>query len=215
MRELIKTFIPTANLISKTFGCEVVLHDIAVPQNSVVFVAGEVTGREVGQSFDHLVTQVLLSRDFKDDFRANYYFVASNGKRVKSSTSLIRDEKGEVIGALCVNIDVSAHEAAFRMLGEFLGEGFAGSESGVNFAHGSKKEPEDVMQIVKNLIDKIIGDAQPQNLKKDEKKELVRFMDKKGIFAIKGVIDTVAVRMGVSKVTIYGYMDEIKKQEKL
>ena len=215
MHEIIKTFIPTANLISRTFGCEVVLHDIAVPQNSVVFVAGEVTGREVGQSFDHLVTQVLLSRDFKDDFRVNYYFVASNGKRVKSSTSLIRDEKGEVVGALCVNIDVSAHEAAFRMLGEFLGEGFESSESGVNFAHGSKKEPDDVMQIVENLIDKIIGDAQPQNLKKDEKKELVRFMDKKGIFAIKGAIDTVAARMGVSKVTIYGYMDEIKKQEKL
>ena len=40
--------------------------------------------------------------------------------------------------------------------------------------------------------------------------ELVKFMDEKGIFLVKGAIDKVAARLGVSKVTIYSYLDEAK-----
>ena len=76
MHPILKAFIPTANLIQKSspFACEVVLHDLSHPQHSVVYVAGDVTGRKVGQSFDHLVSDVLNSKNFKDDYVANYCF---------------------------------------------------------------------------------------------------------------------------------------------
>lgn len=209
MHYLIQAFIPVANLISRTFGssCEVVLHDISTPKNSVVYVVGDVTGRQVGQSFDHLITEVILSKDFKDDCTANYYFTALNGREIKSSTALIRDEKGDVVGAICVNIDISAHKEALKILNEFLPSKGVFKSSDV-----SQGEPEDIMQIVENLVEKIIGEKQAKKLRKDEKKELVKFMDKKGIFAIKGAIDMVANRLNVSRVTIYGYIDEIKKE---
>lgn len=207
MHPLISAFIPTAKLVASSLGgaCEVVLHDITTPQNSVVFVAGDVTGRRVGQSFDHLVTQVILSKDFKDDFRANYYFTASNGKRIKSSTSLIRDEKGDVVGAFCVNIDVGLIGEAFKFLNAFL-PGFDGEQE------DKSEQTDDIMQILQNLIDKIIGESDAATLKKDEKKELVEFMEKKGVFSVKGAIDMVANRLKVSRVTIYSYLDEIKKR---
>lgn len=40
--------------------------------------------------------------------------------------------------------------------------------------------------------------------------ELVKFMDEKGVFLVKGAIEKVAGIMGVSKVTIYSYLDEAK-----
>ena len=40
--------------------------------------------------------------------------------------------------------------------------------------------------------------------------EIVKFMDEKGNFLVKGAIDQVAARMGVSKVTVYSYLDEAK-----
>ena len=40
--------------------------------------------------------------------------------------------------------------------------------------------------------------------------DLRAFMDEKGIFLVKGAIDKVAARLGVSKVTIYSYLDEAK-----
>lgn len=212
MHYLIKAFIPTANLIAKTFGssCEVVLHDITKPKNSVVYVAGSVTGRQIGQSFDHLITQVILSKDFKDDFTANYYFTAANGKRIKSSTSLIRDENAEAIGAVCINIDISLASELFKIFGEFLGDkDVLQSEQSSNEIAQST---EDIVKIVENLIDKIIGQRDTQGLKKDEKKELVRFMEQRGIFAVKGAFDMVATRLNISKVSVYAYIDEIRKQ---
>ena len=111
MNPVLETYIPMAKLISKTFGnhCEVIIHDFSNPQNSVVYTENNtVTNRVVGESFtEYFVTEVLLSRKFNHDCSANYMMDGKNGKKIKSSTALIRDTGGKVIGALCVNIDLS------------------------------------------------------------------------------------------------------------
>jgi predicted transcriptional regulator YheO len=38
----------------------------------------------------------------------------------------------------------------------------------------------------------------------------VSFLNEKGLFLIKGAIDELASSLKVSKVTIYGYLDELK-----
>ena len=204
MHPILKAFIPTANLIQKSspFACEVVLHDISNPQRSVVYVAGDVTGRKVGQSFDHLVSEVLNSKNFKDDYVANYFFTKDE-KLVKSSTAFIRDEAGEIIGAICVNVDASVAKSLFEVAGNFL-------KTSENEPHD--KQNDDVMQIVLNLIDKIIAKNEGKKLKKEQKLELVGFMNEKGIFSIKGAIEVVAAKLNVSKITIYGYLDQLKKK---
>jgi predicted transcriptional regulator YheO len=110
MNTILQQYIPVAEVIAKSFGhdCEVVLHDLTVPQSSVVYtVNNHVTGRQVGQSFNHLVTDVLLSQNFTNDFSANYYFHSDDGRLIKSSTLLIRDQDKKVMGALCINIDTT------------------------------------------------------------------------------------------------------------
>jgi predicted transcriptional regulator YheO len=95
MNRLLEKFIPTAHIIADTFGkdCEVVIHDLTIPQKTVVYtVNNHVTGRQIGQSFDHLITHVLLSQNFTDDFSSNYYFYTEDNRLIKSSTSLIRGE---------------------------------------------------------------------------------------------------------------------------
>ena len=68
-----------------------------------------------------------------------------------------------------------------------------------------------VMEIVDDLIDKIIDQDSVNNLKRKDKLEVIQFMDEKGVFLIKGAIDKVAERLNISKVTVYSYLDEIKK----
>ncbi len=80
----LEKFIPIANLIASTFGknCEVVIHDLTTPQKSVVYtVNSHVTGREIGQTFDHLIKNVLLSKNFKNDYVANYLHEDLSGKK--------------------------------------------------------------------------------------------------------------------------------------
>ncbi|QZY56166.1 helix-turn-helix transcriptional regulator [Crassaminicella profunda] len=208
INEALNGYIPIANLIAKTFGenCEVVIHDLSVPQNSVIYaVNNHVTGRTIGQSFDHLVKQVLLSRNFHGDYTANYMTTTKDGKEIKSSTSLIRNANGEVIGALCVNYDLEAMKDMKKFLDDFL---HVEEEEQIT----NDVEPfEHVMEIVDDLIDKIVGNVNVDDLKRKDKISLIHFMEKKGIFLMKGAIEKVASKLNISKVTVYSYLDEIKK----
>ena len=205
----LRRYIPVADMIAKTFGdqCEVIIHDLSMPQASVVYaVNNQVTGREIGQSFDHLVRNVILAKDFANDYKANYLTNTLDQRRIKSSTALIRDGRNKVIGALCINYDLKPLEDVEKFLKGFLNV----QESSVE----KEIEPfEHVVEIVDELIDKIISDVNPDNLKRRDKIELIQFMERKGIFLMKGSIEKVADKLNISKVTVYSYLDEIKKQK--
>jgi len=210
MNPILKAYIPVANIIVKTFGknCEVVLHDLTQPKKSVIYAANvDVTGRQIGQSFDHLIKMVLLNKDFKDDYVVNYFFETNEGKKIKSSSALIRDADGEVIGMLCINYDLTLS----NLLQEEL-DGFFGNISETKEIKESEEYDlnQDVISIIDNLIDKIVKDTDVSQLTRKDSLEIIRFMDEKGIFLVKGSIDKVASYMGVSKVTIYSYLDTVR-----
>lgn len=203
-------YVAMADMIGDSFGhkCEAVIHDLTKPENSVVYVAnGIITKREIGQSFDHLVKQVILSKNFKNDYRSNYTFTA-NGKEIKSSTALIRDENEDVIGAFCINFEVED----FRKISSFLN---------IFLTENEKDETPDeelqasefgtVEEIIDNLIDNTIGTVDVTLLKKKDNIRLITFMLEKGIFLAKGSVEKVAEKLQISPVTVYAYLDKIKK----
>jgi len=208
MHPILKSYIPVANMITQTFGksCEVVLHDLTQPESSVVYVAnGTVTGRQEGQSFNHLIRQVLLSKNFKNDCTINYVFETEQGLKIKASSSLIRDLQDEVIGMLCINCDLTLSYLKQQEL--------------IDFLPGNKEEPptskdespdQNVTSILDHLIENILTNSNIGNQKRKNNVEVIRFMDEKGVFLVKGAIDKVASSMGLSKVTIYSYLDEVR-----
>ena len=210
IKPILAQYIPIAEVIARTFGdgCEVVLHDLENPRQSVVYTANNtVTGRQVGQSFDRLVPQVILSDDLDNDMVTNYYFRTAEGKLVKSSTVLLRDFDGKVVGAMCINLATTPITRQVEWLQALLPGIGEESPSG---QEGAADEVSHVSQVVTDLIDKIIGDKDVSRLRREEKLELIRFMDQKGIFLMKGAVDQVGSRMGISRVTVYSYIDEVR-----
>lgn len=41
--------------------------------------------------------------------------------------------------------------------------------------------------------------------------EIVRRLDERGVFLVKGSVDIVSTKLNISKYTIYNYLDQIKK----
>jgi predicted transcriptional regulator YheO len=206
----INKYIAVAEAIAQTFGknCEVVLHDLTNPQSSAIYVVnGHVTGRKVGQSFHHLITQVLLSNKFQNDFVANYRTETADNKMIKSTTALIRNPMGEVIGALCINYDLSHFEALKDIIIDF-----SQFEQGSGSVQDSAVPYDNVREIVDKLIDRIIDKERVDEMDRNQKLQLVKFMNDKGVFLIKGSVEKVADLLKVSKVTMYSYLDEVKKQ---
>ena len=198
MNPFIAQFVPVADLIAQTFGpdCEVVLHDLSTPQKSVVYtVNNQVTGRQLGQSFDRLVPQVMVSRELENDVVSNYYFRTAQGKLIRSSTALLRDGSGGVVGAICVNLDTTPVTRQLEWLQGFL---------------PGREEPGPAMEGTASGGPAHVGDMVISRLHREEKLELIRVMDRRGIFLMKGAVDQVGARMGISRVTVYSYIDEAR-----
>ena len=77
IRPALAPYVPLARMLAQTFGqdCEVVLHDLDCPEHSVVHVENpSVTGRQVGQSFDQLVRQVIQKITVEDAETIHIHF---------------------------------------------------------------------------------------------------------------------------------------------
>lgn len=214
MNPALENYVAVANMIADTFGnhCEVILHDFSIPQNSVVYTRNNVvTNRQVGESFtEYFVKEVLLSRKFKDDVSSNYVMKGADGQTIKSSTVLIRDQAEKVIGSLCVNIDISCMKELMEKFTSMMGLEELEEEAEKDTGEEVAVLP-NIQEIVDDIIEHTIGNQNIEGMSRDQKIDRIRFMNEKGLFLIKGAADKVAERMNISKVTVYSYLDEIRK----
>lgn len=205
MNQLLNPYIPLMDMLGATFGqdCELVLHDLADPEHSVVYVVnGEVTGRKVGQGIEHLVREMLHAGGTSQDFAVNDYF-RKKGKLIRSSSLFIRDEKHSLIGALCINLDTTRITQQIDFLKGFLPEPLQEKKTEVPQNH--------VEDVVLSLIDKILDGCDVRLLTREERLDKIRFMEQRGIFQVKGSVEQVAERLGITKVTVYSYLDAVRK----
>ncbi len=214
-------YFSVAELIARTFpDAEVVLHDLSLPQHSVIYVAnGTVTGRKVGQTFHHLIEKAVFAGNPEDGVVDNYTF-QKDGRQIRSSSLLIRNEQKELIGALCINIDTTQASALLSLAQGLLTGRRADTNLKSKALHGSseqscpvaveKSNEESVRQFVNNMVDSMIHELELEGKHtKEDRLELIRFMDERGVFLVKGSMEYVAGKLGLSKVTLYGYLDKI------
>jgi predicted transcriptional regulator YheO len=197
---------------------EIVLHDIRKPSNSVVAIAnGEITGRTVGSSiisgpFDDLGLSRLMSAEggtAKEPCTivADYRTRAANGNQLDSTSMIFRGADGIAYAAICVNADTSKLRHIQSILSDLLGE----AHEPVTTA--SPAMAPDVETLVQSIVDDAINACgRPVSIMtKDDKMEAVDRMRRRGIFLIRSSADLVARGLGVSRFTIYNYLEELKE----
>lgn len=194
--------------IATTMGknCEVVLHDISNPKNSIVAIAnGHITGRSIGGPMSEYGLATLRKGVF-DSPKANYLKKTPDGRVLKSTTSFIKDGAGSVIGFLCINVDISELTMMKNILTDFL-------TVDETIGGGDKDTFGDsINDVLSTIVNRVLEEfGRPVNfMSKEDKVNLVENLDQKGIFLVKGAVDYVAKVLCVSRYTIYNYLDEIR-----
>ncbi|MGW3105340.1 helix-turn-helix transcriptional regulator [Streptomyces sp. NPDC001100] len=195
--------------IAATFGsvCEVVLHDYRRPEESVVAVAGAVTGRSVGGAMSEIGLRVLARGDEADD-EVNYLTRTKGGRLLKSSTMVLRDTAGSVFGALCVNVDVTAVQQAQAVLAGIGG----GAGTGTGEASGTTTFGNDIDSVVEAIVDahQLRQSRTWVQLGRAERLELFRSLDEHGVFAVRRAVEQVAARLGISRASAYNYLSQAR-----
>ena len=188
-------------------GCEVVIHDLAQdPDHSVVYIVnGHVSGRKAGDGASNVVMEQLKTNDPEPKDHLCYLMKTPDGKILKSSTIYIRDGKGKVSAIFAINFDISKLLMAETVLGELVSTG--GRE---------QEEPEKIVNINDTLEDLInqsvalVGKPVTM-MNKDDKVKAIRFLNQNGAFLVMKSGDKIAKYFGISKYTLYSYID--MKQE--
>lgn len=195
--------------LARQFGpnCEVVVHDLTSndEDNSIVAIEnGAVTGRKVGDGPSHVVLEALRSGRESLPDHISYLTKTKDGKILKSSTIYIRDDDGKAIGVFAINYDITLMLAMEDML-----KCFTAVES-------PSEEPERISRNVSDLLDELIDQSvaivgKPVALmSKEDKVKAIQFLNGTGAFLITKSGDKVCKFFGISKYTLYSYIDETK-----
>lgn len=183
----LSALVPTVDSLAAALGpdTEVVVHDLSRLPNSIIAIAGSLTGRQVGGPMTDLLLG-LVRRGTTTDM-PGYETYAPDGRAIWSSTTFVRDAGGVAIGCLCVN-KLAAHEASGPV------ESF----------------PQDVDTLQRVLVEKAIADVgvPVELMKKVHKSQVVRVLDEAGFFLIRDSVDHLAGVLGVTRYTIYNYLNE-------
>ena len=195
--------------LARQFGpnCEVVVHDLDSndPDSSIVAIEnGQVTGRQVGDGPSHVVLEALHSgrEDLEDHL--SYLTRTKDGKILKSSTIYIRGDDGVPIGIFGINYDITLMMAMENQLKQFTA------------TEQESKEPEAISRNVSDLLDELIEQSvklvgKPvAMMTKEDKVKAVQFLNDTGAFLITKSGDKVCKFFGISKYTLYSYIDEAK-----
>lgn len=192
---------------------EVVLHEIAKLPESIIAIAGNVTGRAVGDPATDVLLEAVASGT-SQDFLEGYSTVLPDGRTLTSSTTIFRNSAGTPVAALCVNADLGAWDRLRDLVGAMTGSpaptepATTGTGSGERFAH-------DVDELASHLIeDTITRVGVPVSLmRKEHKIAVVSRLRERGMFMLKDSVEIVATALGVTRFTIYNYLNELEPDD--
>jgi len=209
----LEQFIPFVDAIAETFGknCEVVLHDLRKPEQSIIKIAnGHITGRDVGSPATDFILSFIEKKEQCPDYIVGYRTKTKRGAELKSTTTFIKNQKGKIVGALCVNIDITPYVSIKNVLEELC------SMSDIGEKIGEKQFPEKFESSVDNLINELLGKSIRNvgkpivHMEREDKLAIMRDLQEKGLFLIKGAAKRVSKELNVSLATIYKYIEEIQ-----
>ena len=208
MLEILKTL---AEGVAKQFGqkCEVAIHDLSGDlENSIVYIVnGDVTNRKAGIGTSKVVLESMHRDPSAVKDQLGYLTRTPDGRILKSSTIFVRDENQKIHYIFSINHDITELLAIEQAL-----KGLTKVEEPQQNA-----QPEQIVSNVNDLLDNLIKQSvelvgKPVALmNKEDKIKAISFLNDAGAFLITKSGDKVSEHFGISKFTLYSYMNEVKE----
>ena len=198
--------------VARHFGsnCEVVVHDLcaADPERSVVAIEnGHVSGRRLGDGPSHAVWEALKAVPDSLEDRLSYLTRTEDGKILKSSTMYVRNDEGKPVALFAINYDITMMKMMEDTIQDFIR------------TDSAAQEPQTITHNVNDLLEELIRQSaqlvgKPVALMtKDDKIKAIRFLNESGAFTIMKAGQRVCNFFGISKYTLYSYIDESKGEK--
>jgi predicted transcriptional regulator YheO len=174
---------------------EVVLHDLKTRRIAGIY--HNFSKRKVGD--ESLLEEIDGDDQFPDVFPV-YLKTNWDGKKIKSISTTIRDQKGKPIGLLCINLDLSKWDEIYCYLGSWLNQAVHPQPS-ILFKDDWREK---INAYVSDYLTK--AGTTLKLLDKEKKKALVLSLHQEGAFQAKHAASYIADVLDLSRATIYNYL---------
>ena len=203
-----------AHGLAVQFGssCEVVIHDLTKKNldKSIVYIENRhVSNRHTGDGPSGIVLETLRSDPGKLKDKLAYLTRTDDGRILKSSTLYIRNEEGKIVYIFSMNYDITTLLAAENSI-----RGLVQTEPEDSHGEDASDSPQRITHNVTELLDLLIEQAIARvgkpvaMMNKDDKVAVVQYLNNAGAFLITKSGDKVSSLLGISKFTLYSYMDK-------
>ena len=202
---LMPFWVQLAKGITGHFGenCEVVIHDLTEDaEHTIICIEnGYVTGRNVGDGSSRIVLEAKNKKPEELQDKINYMTQTEDGRVLKSTTLYIRDNDNKVVGIFAINYDITK----FMMI-DYTIKSFMKTKD-------EKEKLERIPKGVNGLLDELIEESvklvnKPvSQMDRADKIKAIKFLQDKGAFLITKSGDKVSKHFGISKFTLYNYID--------
>ena len=192
-------------------NCEVVIHDLRKDiESSIVYIEnGHVSNRKLGDGPSEIVLETLKKNPNTLKDRLSYLTRTDDGRILKSSTMYIRGKEQTVDYILAINYDITGLMTIDNALKSIISTSETAS---------GDKQPQKITHNVNELLDTLIEQSvalvgKPVALmNKDDKVAAIQYLNDAGAFLITRSGDKVSTYFGISKFTLYSYMDVNKEK---
>lgn len=193
--------------IAEMFGssCETLVHDMGVPTHPILSIYnGHVSGREVGSTMDIMGIGLELDEQAATTDQVNLAAVTPDGRQTKSSTFHMIGEDYNL--ALGINFDYTSLVFANRILADLM--------SAQADLRTALWQPGDSRQLA-DLFDQCVAAlGKPLDaLTKADRLKVIAMLRQRSAFSYRKSVPYVAGRLGVSRYTVYKYLDELAEED--
>lgn len=193
------------DLLQNHFGSDIefVFHDntLAYEHTIVDIRNGHITGRSVGDTGDILGLEALGGNGGNS---YNLINETQDNRILRSSTQFIKDNSGKICACVAINEDITKYVELEQYLHS---RNQPREESHVNqLYHGN------VNQMLEHLIESaqaIVNKDIPE-MTKEDKLVFLDYLDRRGAFLISKSSIRLCEVLGISKFTLYNYLDTIR-----
>ena len=193
----------TARGIAEMFGasCETLVHDMGVPNHPILSIYnGHVSGREVGSTMDIMGIGLELDEQAATTDQVNLAAVTPDGRQTKSSTfHMIGDGYNLALG---INFDYTSLVYANRILEDLM--------SARSDLRSALWQPGDSRQLA-DLFEQCAAElGKPLEVfTKADRLKVIALLRERSAFSYRKSVPYVAGRLGVSRYTVYKYLEEV------
>jgi predicted transcriptional regulator YheO len=181
---------------------EVALHDLATDR--IVGLWNPISGRRVG---DPALLDELPASWRERPVQGPYRKVLADGRELSAVSAVVPDARGRPRGLLCVNLDRGPLLGAVALLGAFAAP--------VEAAPPELVDRDWREQIALVVDDRCRARDLPRDrLTREDRRDLVRALEERGLFATRNAAEHAGRALGVSRATVYTLLKEIRRDDR-